>query len=241
MAVTGSFYSLTLGHRKVEIELAEEVFAPTTTTTMLIRHMGDVTGRKVLDLGCGSGVIGVASAVLGAARVVCVDVMKEAVSLARRNVIRNGVEGVVEVRESDLFTTLGDEKFDLIVDDVSGVAEPVARVSTWYPPSIPSGGPDGTGPTNRMLEQAATYLAPKGRLIFPVISLAAANRILDTARQVFGDGLKLLESRMIPFCPQLYPHLELLTQLRERGVIDFEQRNSRLLWKLEIYSGQFQD
>jgi HemK-like putative methylase len=239
MSVTGSFYSLALGSRKVEIELAEEVFAPTTTTTMLIRHMGDVTGRKVLDLGCGSGVIGVAAAILGAAKVVAVDVMQEAVALARRNVERNGVADRVDVRHSDLFATLGDEKFDLIVDDVSGIAEPVARVSSWYPPSIPSGGPDGTGPTNRMLEQAAQHLAPGGSLIFPVISLAAANRILDTARQVFGDGLKLLESRMIPFCPQLYPHVELLTALRERGVIDFEQRNSRLLWRLEIYSGTF--
>ena len=57
---------------------------------------------------------------------------------------------------------------DVLIADVSGIAEIPARILGWYPSSIPSGGTDGTDTTIQVLDQAVTYLAEGGRLYFPV-------------------------------------------------------------------------
>jgi len=56
---------------------------------------GDLQGRRVLDPGCGNGVLGIAAGLLGAADVVGVDVDPEAIEVARRNAQRVGVPDTV--------------------------------------------------------------------------------------------------------------------------------------------------
>ncbi len=46
---------------------------------------GDIKGKKIIDLGCGSGIIGIGAKLLGAREVVGVDVDKEALKVAREN------------------------------------------------------------------------------------------------------------------------------------------------------------
>jgi len=67
--------------------------------------------RRFLDMGAGSGVIGMFAAARGA-RVTACDINPKAVALARANFARNGLAG--EVLESDLFGALGERTFDLI-------------------------------------------------------------------------------------------------------------------------------
>jgi ribosomal protein L11 methyltransferase len=59
---------------------------------------------SVVDVGTGSGILAIAAAKLGAARVLAVDVDPVAVAVARRNVVHNRVEAVVDVREGDLLS-----------------------------------------------------------------------------------------------------------------------------------------
>jgi ribosomal protein L11 methyltransferase len=60
----------------------------------------DVIGRRVIDVGTGSGVLAIAAAKLGAASVLALDNDPDALRSARENVARNGVD--VDVREGDL-------------------------------------------------------------------------------------------------------------------------------------------
>ncbi|MCP2357278.1 release factor glutamine methyltransferase [Nonomuraea thailandensis] len=69
----------------------------------------------VLDMGTGSGVNAILAA-SAAARVLAVDINPVAVETARGNAARNGVEGRVEVRHSDVFGNV-EGRFDLIVFD----------------------------------------------------------------------------------------------------------------------------
>jgi ribosomal protein L11 methyltransferase len=51
-----------------------------------------LTGRSVIDYGCGSGILGIAAGLLGAASVLAVDIDPQAVIAARDNARRNGVD-----------------------------------------------------------------------------------------------------------------------------------------------------
>ena len=59
-------------------------------------------GDRVIDVGAGSGVLAIAAARLGARSVRALDTDAEAVSVARENVARNGVEDVVRVAAGSL-------------------------------------------------------------------------------------------------------------------------------------------
>ena len=59
-------------------------------------------GMRVLDVGTGSGILAIAAAKLGAASVLAVDTEPQAVTVARENAARNGVEGRVTVRHGSL-------------------------------------------------------------------------------------------------------------------------------------------
>jgi len=71
---------------------------PTTgmCLSLLEEHLSG--GEVVIDLGTGSGILAIAAARLGAARVLALDIDPLAVEIARRNVARNGVGDIVEVR-----------------------------------------------------------------------------------------------------------------------------------------------
>jgi ribosomal protein L11 methyltransferase len=73
-------------------------------------------GERVLDAGCGSGVLGIAALVLGAAEVVGVDHDPAAISASRANATRNGVGDRFTARDRPLDEVAAAEgPFDLVV------------------------------------------------------------------------------------------------------------------------------
>lgn len=216
-----------------------EVFTPSLTTSLLTEQvlLENACVANALDLGCGLGPIAIALAKAGAKHVSAVDLMSRACELARINVEINGVGDRVTVFQGDLFEPLKGKKFDLIVDDVSGVAAKVARLSRWFPDEVPLGGDDGSTLTVRMLKAVSRHLLPGGKLYFPVLSLSNRTKILSAAQAAFGERLQCVATKQIPFSPELKANLPTLIELRQRGLIQFEQVRSRCFWTLEIYRG----
>lgn len=225
--------------RKLALVTDPHVFTPTLTTSLLTMEAlaNSVEGIDVLDLGCGLGPIAIVLARAGARHVWAVDLMRRACELARVNARINGVSDRITVLEGNLFRPVAGRRFGLIVDDVSGVAARVARLSRWFPDQVPLGGEDGSELTVQMLQLVGEHLAPGGQLYFPVLSLSNRSRILEVAGNVFGQNLSKVATKQVPFSPELKASLEALSELRERGVIHFEQVRSRLCWTLEIYRG----
>jgi len=224
----------------VMVDTHPDVFYPTSTTVLLLRAARRVLASgpprgAVLDLGCGAGIVAVVLARL-LPREVAVrasDLSAAAVRLTRHNARRNGVP--IDCRRGSLFEPWAGERFDLIVDDVSGVAEPVARVSGWYPPPVLSqAGDDGTRWILEVLARAADYLLPGGRLVFPVLTLSREEAVLREARSRFGV-VEPVEEQWYPVSEELAAHLPLLERLAAGGAVRLEKRGSRWCWATRVF------
>ncbi|OHE16936.1 MAG: ribosomal protein L11 methyltransferase [Syntrophobacterales bacterium GWC2_56_13] len=71
----------------------------------------------VLDVGTGTGILGIACAKLDAKRVLCVDIDKKAVDIAHENILINQVEDRVEILDRDVATLA--EPFHMIVANLT--------------------------------------------------------------------------------------------------------------------------
>jgi ribosomal protein L11 methyltransferase len=74
---------------------------------------GLVEGARVLDVGCGSGILAICAGLLGARPVVGVDTDPMAVEATRANGALNGLEGILEARRGTL-PVAGEPEFDLV-------------------------------------------------------------------------------------------------------------------------------
>jgi ribosomal protein L11 methyltransferase len=71
---------------------------PTTALCLQILDSLPLDGLRVIDYGCGSGILGIAALKLGAAHVTAVDIDPQALLATRENAIRNGVFERMDVR-----------------------------------------------------------------------------------------------------------------------------------------------
>lgn len=58
--------------------------------------LGDIKGKKVVDLGCGTGIFAIGAAMLGAKEVIGVDADPEAIEIARVQASKTGVDNITE-------------------------------------------------------------------------------------------------------------------------------------------------
>jgi ribosomal protein L11 methyltransferase len=72
---------------------------PTTALCLQFLDALPLAGRRVIDYGCGSGILGIAALKLGAAHVVALDLDPQALIATRDNALRNDVSSRIEVSE----------------------------------------------------------------------------------------------------------------------------------------------
>ncbi len=88
------------------------------TTSMMLEAIlrEDLTGKKVLDMGCGTGILGILASMKGAANITAVDIDQRSVSGTEENTLMNGIENL-KVYKGDA-SLLGAEKFDIILANI---------------------------------------------------------------------------------------------------------------------------
>ncbi|CAM3858981.1 methyltransferase [Roseateles saccharophilus] len=137
-----------------------DTFWPFADSLPLVRHFKVGSGESVLDVGTGSGVIGVFACYRGAGRVVGVDVNPAAIRSATHNAQAHGFAGTMQVLQSNLFEALGDEQFDVITANLpfrNKPAHDMVAMSQW----------DTDFKTNTgFFEGVGRHLKPKGRIYF---------------------------------------------------------------------------
>lgn len=86
-------------------------------TLAMLKHVEFVAGDRVLDLGCGYGVVGILAAkLIGPDDVVMTDIDDEAIALAKENSILNDVSGIA-IKQSDGFKNISEHNFSLILSN----------------------------------------------------------------------------------------------------------------------------
>ena len=105
---------------ELKFETSNDVFSPQACDkgTLAMLAAAEITkGDKILDLGCGYGLIGIyAAKITGEENVVMSDIKKKCVELSKMNAALNGVGGIKTV-QSDGFNNMEETGFDIILSN----------------------------------------------------------------------------------------------------------------------------
>lgn len=115
-------------------------------------------GARVIDYGCGSGILGIAAARLGAECVWCVDHDRQALSAARDNASANGVSDRVRVHTAE---SLPDIQADVLIANI--LFQPLVDLARRF----------------------ASLLTPGGRLVMSGVLDTQAPALIEACRDDF--------------------------------------------------------
>lgn len=148
---------------------------PTTALCLEWLDGQDLAGCSVVDYGCGSGILAIAAAKLGAAHVLAVDIDPQALIAARDNALRNHVAGALTVTRDP---TLAPRSADVLLANILA------------------------GPLVELAPRFATALVPDGRLVLSGLLPEQADAVTAAYRPWFHigtttmrDGWVLLSAR----------------------------------------------
>ncbi|MFW5746581.1 MAG: HemK2/MTQ2 family protein methyltransferase [Nanoarchaeota archaeon] len=197
----------------MEIRTCRTVYEPEEDSLLLQECLEamDLNDARVLDMGCGSGILSLTAAGKGA-QVTSADINPDAVRCTKQNAGRNDL--AVKAVHSDLFEQI-DQKFDLIICNSPYLPEDAHEVHDALTTAI-SGGPGGHEWCVRFLEKAQEYLLPGGQILLLFSTLSQPKKILAVAddrlyeyapiaeKKVFFETLLVYRFRRNAQCERLY-------------------------------------
>ena len=215
-------------------------FKPTETSRILINgvtkelnKLNHFNGKKFLDLGCGSGILTILlNNTFPNNHFFASDLDDGAVLDSNLNFKNFKIKA--KAIKSNIFDRW-EEKFDFIIDDISGVSSLLISETNWFDNSIPSEDEDGTFLLNNMLIQAKNYLNPNGIIFFPILSVSNHNKAIKKAKENFK--ISLIEKSYWPVPDSLKNKRTILETLKKKKIIDFEEKFGSIFFWTCVYMG----
>lgn len=177
------------------ITVAPHVYIPADISMpmMFAEYEHLLRGKRVLDMGTGTGILALIAARLGARAVVATDINPQAVANARLNVKRLGAGHIVEVRgPADLFASVSSAQFEVILFNapwIEGEAGTLYDTANYDP---------GFRVLDGFLRAAPRHLASGGTILlqYSDISQRKGQRGLDHLNSsVAANGLRFAGTR----------------------------------------------
>lgn len=162
---------------KLSFFVDKNVLIPRQDTEILVEEVikiaKKINARKVLDLCTGSGAIAVSLAkYLPQAEITAIDISNDALKIAKKNAISNNVQNQITFISSDMFTNLGEEKFDIIVSNPPYIKTNVIKnldIQVQNEPYIAlDGGKDGLDFYKKIINESYQYLKYNGYLCLEI-------------------------------------------------------------------------
>jgi len=171
----------------MDFNLTADVLIPRPETELLVEHAitwlnspaeGE-RGKRVIDVGTGSGCIAIALAVhLPSISITATDLSPAALEVARGNAVKHHVSRRIQFQEADLFPGLGiTESYVLIVSNPPYIPTSSLQQSSSLrsePVLALDGGPDGVVASHRILIEGSRRLARGGALLIEIEASSGA-------------------------------------------------------------------
>ena len=225
--------------KKIKLITNSNVFKPTQTSKYLLNEIiKDYKFKKIvaLDMGCGNGIIGISllKVFKNFEKFYFTDLSQKALNLTRKNIINNKINlKNIKLLKSDVFKNLESEKFDLIINDVSGISEKLLPISSWFKNIPCNSGSDGTDLTIDVLKNFKFHLNKKGKMYLPIISLSNEKKIFKFLNKN-KIKYKIISQNYWPLPKELYKSVNLLNKLKSLNYINFEKKFNMLIANTKI-------
>ncbi|PYS88601.1 MAG: peptide chain release factor N(5)-glutamine methyltransferase [Acidobacteria bacterium] len=161
-----------------EFKVTPDVLIPRPETEILVEAaIGELKGNaetKFCEIGVGSGCISISILkAVPSAIAVAVDLSKGAIDVAKANAEKHDVLRRLNLLESDIFSSINDADFDLIVSNPPYIPMPdietlQKEVREFEPRMALDGGRDGLDTVRKIINEAPNYLRSKGRLLVEI-------------------------------------------------------------------------
>lgn len=99
------------------------------TTMMCVRQLEKYVHKfdTVFDVGCGTGILAIAAAKLGAVNTIAIDLDEDSVRIARQNVKKNGVANTVQVKHGNLLDVVDGRANVVVANIIADVIKILAK------------------------------------------------------------------------------------------------------------------
>jgi release factor glutamine methyltransferase len=161
-----------------------EVYSPCDDSFLLEESIRIQEGSYVLDMGTGTGIQAIRAALLGARRIVAVDINPHASRCAYRNVRLNGLAAWVNVMTGDLFNCFRNGVlFDIIVFNPPYLLTRSSEYEVGWLEKAWAGGPRGRMIIDRFINELSCHLK-RGGVTFIVHSSRGARTTIKKLRSL---------------------------------------------------------
>ncbi|ASU61386.1 MULTISPECIES: HemK2/MTQ2 family protein methyltransferase [Nocardiopsis] len=195
----------------------------TSLLRTVLRQRGRVAGRSVLDVGSGTGALGIEAFRAGAASLTSIDLSRRSVLASWLNSRLHGVPATV--RRGDLFAPVAPHRFDLVLANPPYMPAPGRRPPRHRMARCWDAGPDGRILLDRICAGAPSVLSEDGALLLVQSELADEQATLDRLEKA-GLVPEVLARARIPFGPVLRARA---AALRARGLLGPDQMEEELV------------
>jgi S-methylmethionine-dependent homocysteine/selenocysteine methylase len=189
------------------------VVQPSDASLMTWQYLHDEAvgaHQRCLDVGAGTGILGIQLALNGAAHVRAIDIDERAVHNTETNAVRNGVSERLTAARVDIYPWVPEERYEVIVAALDQTpTDPHQQVSSHRPVDY-----WGRTPFDQLLALLPGALAPEG--VAYVMQLSVLSR-LQTTRLLEAGGLeaRVVAHRLVPFTPELEANREQVARVEE--------------------------